>query len=132
MNDVNLMGSARPGWQKKVALIGIVGLTLVPTAAARSHAQVTQIRVCQQPIIARTRALPRGSQITAARPFVDGHELATLGIGQVVGPSDYQAVEGSGFGVIVRLISHPRRTEIRLASVRSDCASFKLVLGWRN
>jgi hypothetical protein len=55
-----------------------------------------------------------------------------LGIGQVVGPSDYQAVEGSGFGVIVRLISHPRRTEIRLASVRSDCASFKLVLGWRN
>lgn len=65
--------------------------------------------VCFKRITLRSKPIPREAQIFAARPFVAGHEISTVGIGRITKRGS-KAVEGSGFGVLVRIYASHKTT----------------------
>jgi hypothetical protein len=117
----------------KLLLVLSSALVLVAPSAAASHkSEDLRTEVCSQRTV-WTKAIPAGAQITALRPFINSREIETVGVGRILRDGHYKAVEGSGFGVIFRIfdMGEGKPLKVRLASVRDNCARFRLLIRWR-
>jgi hypothetical protein len=117
-------------WLLAIMFLFIARIETATPALKPAHFQILRATVCEERVTLVSRPLPPGADVFGARPFVNGHELDTVGVGRPM-LGGYNAVEGSAFGVMMRARQHRHIVTITVASVRSNCARFKFVLGWR-
>jgi len=112
-------------------LLFIARIETATPALKPAHFQILRATVCSERVTLVSRPLPQGADVFGARPSTNGHAFDTVGVGRPVS-GGYNATEGSGFGLIMRARQHRHIVTINVASVRSNCALFKFVLGWRS
>jgi hypothetical protein len=118
----------------KFLLVPVLALVLASSSSAvTSQSQTLRTEICPwQPQVLYTKPIPERVNHTHATPFVNGREVETLGVGKINVNGEYNAVEGSSYGVIFRItdLGKNRPLKVRVASVRDNCARFRLVVSW--
>jgi hypothetical protein len=110
---------------KKLFIIAAVALALAATADASQQAALSHnTKLCANRQTFTTPEFPGEAEVTI-RVFAGGHELESVPI------SDY-SIEWSGYGVIVRAWTKPKRAPIRfrMASIRDGCIRVRTLLTW--